>query len=300
MDINRATLDAVFTSVNTRFQAGLGRPGNAFASFAMEVPSSTAIETYAWLWFLSRMRQWIGPRVIQNVEAEKMNVTNLDYEHTIGVARNDIEDDNIGIYMPLAEQMGADAAYLWRRLAIEALVANGAWLDGSAFFGTTRTYGANTISNYTTSALTASTYETGKLAMESYLRHDNSPAAVVPTLLVVGPKLRSTAWHIVKDEWVAVGSTNTTTATKNPNYGATELEVWPELVGTYDDYWFLFDTRGVVKPIAVQKRKAGALVRWDQDHDECVKSHNRCDYGVHYRGAACLTLPHLAYAGIVA
>lgn len=293
-------MDAVFHSVNTKFQAGLKRPGSEFGAFAMDVPSSTAIETYAWLWFLSRMRKWEGSRQVQNVEAKKMQVTNLDYEHTIGIKRNDIEDDNIGLYGALLEAMGADAAYLWRRLAIEALVANGNWLDGQAFFYDSRTYNGNAIDNYATDALTATTFETARQTMEQYLRHDGSPAAVVPNLLVVGPKLRSTAWHIVKDEWVAVGTTDTTTATKNPNFGACELEVWPELVGTYDDYWFLMDTRGIVKPLAVQKRKEGALVRWDQDHDDCVKNKNENQYGVHYRGAACLTLPHLCFGNFVA
>lgn len=304
MDINRTALDSLFTGFNTRFQEGLAMPGLELPPFAMTLPSSTAMETYGWLVLLSRMRKWLGDRQVQNVESKTMTLTNDDYEHTVGVAGNDIEDDKLGIYSPLFQKMGADAAYLWRRLAIEALVGNGNWIDGSAFFYDSRTYGANTIDNYDTNALTATTFNTAYLAMQSYLDHAGNPLGVTPNLLVVGPKNRDTAWNIVKNEWASLATGGSATGTeyvpaKNPNFQATDLLVLPELVGTYDDYWFLMDTRGVVKPVTVQQRKIGAMVRWDRDTDECVKVHNRYDYGVHYRGAACLTLPHLCYAGIL-
>jgi len=300
MNLNTATFDALYTGFNTQLQAGFGMAPKTYQQFSMTLSSATKMETYAWLILMSRMRQWLGPRQIKNAEKKAMQVTNDDYEHTVGVDRNDIEDDTLGVYAPLFQQMGQDAAGLWHRLAVAAMVANGTWIDAAAFFSASRKYGANTIKNYVTGALTATTFETARQEMESYLGFDNNPLGVVPNLLVVGPKLRQTAWHIVKDEWVAVGTTNTTTATKNPNYGAAELLVLPELVGTYDDYWFLADTRGAVKPVAVQQRKTGALVRWDTDKDTCVKEHNRNDYGLHYRGAASLTLPHLIYGGFVA
>lgn len=300
MDINRAALDSLFTGFNTKFQEGYTMPGLELPSFAMTIPSSTSMETYGWLLLLSRMRKWLGDRQVQNVENKTMTLTNDDYEHTIGVKANDIEDDKLGIYSPLFQKMGADAAYLWRRLAVDALVANGNWLDGSAFFYDSRKYGANTIDNYATAALTSTTFESVYLAMQSYLDHAGNPLGVTPNLLIVGPKNRTAAWNIVKNEWVATGTTNTTTTIRNANFGATDLLILPELVGTYDDYWFLADTRSVVKPLAVQQRKIGALQRWDKETDECVKNANRYDYGVHYRGAACLTLPHLIYGNFVA
>lgn len=300
MDINRENLDSLFIGFNTQFQAGWADAPRDFAQFSMIVPSSTAIEKYGWLQMLSRMRKWIGPRLVNNIETEVMSLTNLDYEHTIGVPRNDIEDDTLGIYGPLSREMGSDAQYLWQRLAVAAMVANGDWLDGNAFFYDTRVYGANTIDNYVTSALTATTFNAAYLAMMSYLGHDNSPLGVVPNLLVVGPKNRTVAHGILKDQYeVTASGTIGVAATDNPNRGLCDLLVVPELIGTYDDYWYLMDTRRAVKPVAVQKRKEGALIAWDKDSDPCVKDHNRNDYGVHYRGAACLTLPHLCYAGVL-
>ncbi|MBR4665240.1 MAG: hypothetical protein IKO93_15345, partial [Lentisphaeria bacterium] len=43
--------------------------------------------------------------------------------------------------------------------------------------------------------------------------------------------------------------------------------------------------------------KTGALQRWDKDSDPCVKDHNRCEYGLHYRGAAALVAPQLIIGG---
>lgn len=301
MLINNTTLDALHTGFNTKLQAGYGRAPALHEQFSMEVPSSTSMETYAWLVLLSRMREWLGPRQVQNVEKKVMQLVNRDFEHTVGVDRNDIEDDKLGIYGPMFEQMGYDQRYLWCRLAVEALVGNGNWIDGSAFFLTTRKYGKNTINNKGTSALSETTFNTAYQALMEFVGFDGTPLGVVPDLLIVGPKNRTTAFEIVKAQnRISIAGTNTAAAAvPNPNAGLVEYVVLPELVGTYDDYWFLAQTKAPVKPVAVQKRKEGPLVRWDRDTDECVKTHNRNDYGVHSRGAACLTLPHLIYGGIL-
>lgn len=291
MDINRANLDSLYTGFTTKLQEGFGMAPRPFERFGMTVASSTSMETYGWLMLLSRMRKWAGDRIVQNVESELMTLVNEDYEHTVGVSRNDIEDDKLGIYGPLFQQLGADAAALWDRLALLALVGNGLWLDGAAFFGTTRKYGGNTISNYATGALTETTFNTAYQTMMEYVGANDEALGVVPDLLVVGPKNRTVAHGIVNQGPGA--------SSANPNAGVVDVLVHPRLVGTYDDYWFLLETKGPVKPVAVQKRKEGALVRWDRDTDECVKVHNRNDYGVHYRGVAGLTLPHKAYGVIL-
>ena len=71
----------------------------------------------------------------------------------------------------------------------------------------------------------------------------------------------------------------------------------PYLVGDNAGKWFLMCTKRGIKPVAVQKRKVGALTRWDKDSDPCVKDENRCDYGVHYRGAAVAVAPQLVVGG---
>ena len=167
MDINRANLDALFTGFQAALKEGLGMANLPLDRIAMTANSTTAIEKYPFLLLLSTMREWIGPRQIQNIEGKILQVENKPFEHTIGVPRRDIENDQLGIYKPLFMMMGQDAGNLWPRLCKDALVANAKWLDGDPFFGTTRKFGANTISNLTTDALSATSYAAARLAVIS-------------------------------------------------------------------------------------------------------------------------------------
>jgi phage major head subunit gpT-like protein len=287
MDINRGSLDALFTAFKANVLKGAGEASLPVEQLAMVIPSNTAIEKYPVLRLLSKMREWIGPRQIQNVKGEVLSVTNGDYEHTEGIDRNDIEDDQMGLYGPMFEGMGADAANLWGRILFDALIANGDWLDGNAFFYDTRTYGSSTIDNATTGALATATFDAAYLAMQSFCNHAGEPIGVVPDLLVVGPSLRTTAGEILHQ---GPGATSW-----SANDGIVDMLVHPKLVGDYAAYWYLLQTKGAAKPFIVQKRKIGALTRMDKDTDACVFEKNENQYGLHYRGAAALAIPHQAY-----
>ncbi|CAH8720526.1 Mu-like prophage major head subunit gpT family protein [Paenibacillus melissococcoides] len=77
---------------------------------ATKVPSTTGEENYKWLGKMPRMREWVGDREIQNLQASDYTIKNKDYELTVGVDRNDIEDDTIGLYNPIVQDMGQSAA----------------------------------------------------------------------------------------------------------------------------------------------------------------------------------------------
>lgn len=314
MIINKANLDTLRQGLQTRFKAGLqSNPQLDATRLATVVPSTTAIENYPMAAFLDTIRKWVGPRHLGALSVKNLAVTNDDYEATIGIPANAIEDDQVGIYGEIAESKGRQCTALWARLAIEALVGNGNWLDGSAFFLTTRKFNGNTINNKSTSALSSSTYATAYKAMMAYVGYDGDPLGVIPDTLVVGPKLIETAKKIVENDKIVEVAADSSTylAGPNPWHQSAELIVSDRLVGTYDDYWFLMSTKSVVKPVLVQKRKEGALVALDKPTDPNVffGSNGNDDeavpggvyvYGAHYRGAAALTLPHLCYGGIVA
>jgi len=306
MDINRSNMDALFQTYNTAFSDGMQGTGQAanpehvrLEEIAMMGTSSGAATVHAWLNQIGPMRKWVGDRVIENIESGKLAVVNDDYEKTIGVPRNDIEDDNFGIYTPVVGAMGTSAGKLWMRLGIDALATNGKWADDKAFFLTNRKFKDNTINNKTTDALSATTFKAGRTAMESYVLHGNEPAEVVPTTLVVGPSLRDTAWDIVENEFVSAG-TGKGGAVKNANKGTVKLRVSPRLVGARANYWFILGELGGIKPVYVQKRKEPVLTAKDRPNDDNVFFQNKFLYGTHARGAAFLTLPHLAYGGLVA
>jgi phage major head subunit gpT-like protein len=245
------------------------------------------------------MSKWVGDRVLANIKSGKLTVVNDPFEKTITVRRTDILDDQFGIYSPLIQAMGVSAGALWLKLGATALLDNGTWADGKAFFATDRKYSPQTIANYTTDALSAASFKAAKTAMESFVLDGGEPGEVVPRVLLVGPSLRDTAWDIVKNEWVTSG-TGKGGAVKNAQQGACELKVCRRFVGAYANHWRLLGEQGGMRSVYVQQRELPKLTRMDRDTDYNVFMKGDFYYGTDARGAAFLTLPHLAYAGVVA
>lgn len=105
---------------------------------AMEVPSTTSKNDYGWLNALPRVRKWIGDRIVKRLAASGYSITNDDYELTVGVKRNDFEDDNLGIYTPIAQEMGNSTNAHYDELVFGAMkdgFANPCY-DGQPFFDT--------------------------------------------------------------------------------------------------------------------------------------------------------------------
>lgn len=106
MQITSANLDALRVGFKTSFQAGLGTASSQYMRIATVVPSTTRENRYGWLGKVPGLREWIGPRQVQNLSEFDYSIVNKTYEQTIGVDRDDIEDDNLGVYAPLFTAMG--------------------------------------------------------------------------------------------------------------------------------------------------------------------------------------------------
>lgn len=110
MQITTATLTALNQGFNKIFLDAFGSVTPTWHQVAMRVPSTADIENYGWLKDLPGMREWIGQRDVHNLEASDAKLVNRNYEHTIGVDRNNIEDDKLGIYTPMLSMQGEIAA----------------------------------------------------------------------------------------------------------------------------------------------------------------------------------------------
>lgn len=306
MDTNRANMAAFFQNMNAAFTEGMARgpelpadlvqEGLKYSEAVMSVTSTTEVELHGWLNQLPGFREWVGDRVVQNISTNKLSVTNKDWEDTIAVERNSILDDRFAMYDARFRSLGAEAAddALWLDMVVDALLANGNWADAAAFFGTTRKYGANTISNYATGALTATTLETAISTMRSYKGHGNNSLKVTPVFLLVGPSLRGTAWDLVKNQFVSSG-TGKGGAIENRTRGLCALRVHPKFVGDYANHWCVLGQKAGIKALACQRRQEAQLVAKDQANDDGVFYQKQFVYGADARGTGFLTLPHLAY-----
>jgi len=106
MIITAASLIALQQGFNAAFLQGFGSAKPSLDLVAMRVPSTADIENYGWMKELPGMREWVGQRVIHNLESSAAQLQNKSWEHTIGVKRNHIEDDKLGIYAPRLQMQG--------------------------------------------------------------------------------------------------------------------------------------------------------------------------------------------------
>ncbi|SDH91852.1 Mu-like prophage major head subunit gpT family protein [Roseospirillum parvum] len=106
MLITHGTLKTLYTGFKTSFQQGLGQHESQWPTVAMKVNSTTRTEEYGWLGKIPGVREWLGDRVVHGLQGHGYAIRNKNHELTVGVSRDDIEDDNLGIYAPMFTEMG--------------------------------------------------------------------------------------------------------------------------------------------------------------------------------------------------
>lgn len=136
--VTPALLKSLFTGYHTFFQKGLGMARPQYNKIATVIQSSTASNTYGWLGQWPGFREWVGDRVIKNMESHGYQILNKTFESTVGVKRTHIEDDNLGIYAPMMEEMGRATAVFPDELVFPLLKSgfHSECYDGQYFFDT--------------------------------------------------------------------------------------------------------------------------------------------------------------------
>ena len=305
MNITAANLDALFKTYQTKFTEAQKNAQQRVTPNDLQ-PEDIAISfiaggsstQHSWLNQLKGIHEWVGQRVIEQLKLGKLTVVNRDFENTVTVSRNEIEDDQYGVYAPLIGMMGADAENLWKKLALEALLGNGDWADGNKFFCSGRVLkeaegdsAAVTITNGVTTAFSKAAVETAIAAMRGWKLGGGEPAEVRPDVLLVGPSLEGAAKQVCEADLVSDG---TATVSNVSTAKALKVRVSPLITG---NNWFVLGDKNGVKAVGVQKRKLPQLTRMDKDTDQEAFMSNNFLYGVHARGEGFLTLPFLAYQG---
>ena len=112
MLINKSSLTSIFTGLKMIFNNALKAQTGNWQATAMEVQSNSKSEDYAWLSRFPLMRKWVGEKHVKSLKAAKYTAINEDWETTIAVKRNDIEDDSLGIYNTQSQMAGDSAGEL--------------------------------------------------------------------------------------------------------------------------------------------------------------------------------------------
>ena len=318
MDINQANLDILFRNAQIQFQSVLDQTPTWYQNVSTQFTSKTALETYAWMDRIPRVREWLGSRVVNSVVTQQRTVTNRLFEDTVALDRINVEDDQFGVFNYTTQMLAGECAKWpdslvaqWFRDAASSTTAQGApnlGYDGLPFFSASHPIQAgadgnnNTVQSnlYLSKPLTWDNYVTVYQGMTSLLGADGLPLMVQPNLLVVPPALYSIAKLIVEADLVP-STTATTTGTAgqapmtNVMKGSAQVLVVPQLADKPNNWWLL-DTTKVVRPILWQLRKAPIFVPRTSPTDPAVFDKHEFLYGAEMRGAVSDTLWFLAAA----
>jgi phage major head subunit gpT-like protein len=284
MIISHPSLVALRTNFSALFQRGYDRGKPFFGELCTTVPSTTRSNTYGFLARVPKMRKWVGPRVAHNLSEKAAVIINDPYELTVEVDRDDIEDDNLGIYAPLMEEMGQSVACHPDDLLKTAL-QSGTTLegfDGVAFYSALHVLGNQAAqSNNHNLALTPENYATVRAAMMSTIGEDGDPLGVGEDLvLTVPPQLEAMGRLILNAEMIpnAAG----TAAQTNTMKGSARLQVVPKLANQATT-WYLNETARAIKPFIFQRRKAAKFVSRTSESDPKVFDEKKFVYGADCR-----------------
>ncbi len=288
--VNQSSLESAYTGFKTIFQQAYDGAATAVNKLAVLVPSSARQEEYKWLGQFPGLREWIGERAVKDLSVDGFIIKNRDFEATVSVDRNDLEDDAIGLYRPMFEQLGESARQhpdeLIFDLLLNGFVANG--FDGKTFFAVDHPNGdMSAWSNRGTAVLSSTEYENARSQMMSLVNEENRPLRVTPAMLIVPPQLEAVARAILRADKSANGETNIWK-------DSADLLVAPELAAN-PTYWFLADSSRAAKPFIFQSRRDPQFVGLDNLQDENVFMRKEYIYGVDYRGNAGYGLPHLIF-----
>lgn len=234
--------------------------GSDWERLAMPVDSGKDQEKYAWLGSVPRMREFVGERQINAMIESSYSIVNKTWESTLGIDRTAIEDDQCGQIRIRVQSLAQEAKRHVEELVFGMLSSGFAstCFDGQYFFDTDHvTVGADyqtAQSNKGTSALSATALQAAITAMARFKDDRGRPMGVSADTLAVPPDLEWTAREILESVYWPE-STGTSSYQKMPNNvlkGRLELVVSPYLTDTSD--WFVLCTRGIIKPLILQKR----------------------------------------------
>jgi phage major head subunit gpT-like protein len=126
---------------------------------ATRIVSTKTTENHRWLGTVPQMREWGTGRLAKGLRVESYDVTNLKYESTLEIDRDEIADDQTGQIRMRINELAMRAAthkdYLLANLLMNGESAGYLAYDGQIFFSASHVSGnSGTLSNVITPAAT--------------------------------------------------------------------------------------------------------------------------------------------------
>ena len=224
---------------------------------------------------------------VRGTHEVSLTITNKDYEITIGIAHNAINDDRVGDLDTWARQAGRNFEKHMDKLCFLALNAGdastyGLCYDGQNLFSASH---SDSGAEYTTAqdneyglTLTLDNFETVRVAGQNFVDGRGEYVMYDHNLIITAPALERTAKNITGN----VEAYDTASREQNTYAG----QVRGPLVSPWLDStaWFLVAQDEMVKPIILQIRQAPLMTVWDDERQSeggvrYYKFHGRYNVG---------------------
>lgn len=315
MEVSSSSLTTFFTQADVKFGTALAAVDKWQPLLSTTMPSATTQNAYAWMDRIPIMRQWLGDRVINQVSTQQIIVPNLPFELTDALLKEDVMNDQFGIFNMNLQFMAMQAGK-WPDQQIANFLINSAaatsstpalGYDGKTMFATDHPVLGSGVSGPVPGSLaaqsnlyvnTALTYENFRIVRANMLNlkgKDNQPLYNMPDTLVVGPTLEAVARNILEADLVAGVNSVNTAPQSNIQKGLAKVKVIQEL-SVLPNCWWLMCTTAPVKPIIWQLRQAPQFTYLVNPNDLNVFMSRQFIYGVEAWGAVTSSLWWLAAA----
>jgi phage major head subunit gpT-like protein len=276
----------LLAGLKTEFQNSYNAVQTVFQEFTTEVKSTKAEEVYAWLGATPKLRKWRDERMPKAMREHGFTLKNEDYEASIEVHKNALDDDQYGQIKIRVSAMGTEAKKGYDIFAAECVEAGHTTVcyDGQNFFDTDHQEGkSETHSNYSSSgmALSAANIKTIVSTMRGYTNDEGTLAGINPTHIMVPTILQFTAVELFVNTVVNV----TTDPAKAAIAGLLKVIVNPYLsnAGGANAAYYVLDLSQPVKPFIFQNRQNMEFAALDNPKDEEVFKRKKLLYGVDAR-----------------
>lgn len=227
MALDTARAVATLRGLTAKFDIGMEQASPFYPEVCTQVTSQGADEKYGFMGAMPGMREWLGDREFQSLRAADYTLANKEYESSVKIEKNDIDDDRLSMYGPVLEQLGQEAAHHPDELLL-SLITGGeaaACFDGQYFFDTDHAWGSSGTQSNDLSATAATgttpteaefltAYHAARKAMLGF-KNDQGKLYIRPTvrplqklILLVPPDLELVANQAINKQLVSSGETN--------------------------------------------------------------------------------------------
>ncbi len=255
-----------------------------FNSITTTIPSKSDREQYGLFGGLPVVREWLGEKKYDSFKDYDFTIINKDWEASLEVDRNEVEDDQVGMVMPKV-QMLAQRTFNHKNQLLSNLLIDGdsdLAYDGTAFFANTHTDG--TVDNLlagtgTTDAQLQTDLTVARSAMMKFQDDRGEPLHAILDGIVCPPELEM-AFRRIAESTTAVDASASGVVN---SIGRTIKFVIADARLTDVDDWYGVSTSLPLNPLVFQDRKSSTLISQTAPTEEAMFNRRKMRFSVEAR-----------------